>query len=54
MARGTRADATRHARPRGIAARAHMARKCAQCAQTRGRGHASPRERSAGATWQGG
>ena len=54
VARGTRVDATRHARPRGRAARAHAARRCAQVARTRGVGHASPRRRSGGATWQGG
>ena len=32
MARGTSADVTRHARPRGRAARAHAARRCAQVA----------------------
>ena len=49
VARGTRADTTRHARPRGRAARAHAAGKRrtggAQVARTRGRGHASPRGR---------
>ena len=43
MARMTRADATRHARPHGRATRAHAARKCAQVARTRVRGHADAR-----------
>ena len=51
--RGTRADVTRHARPRGRAARAHAACRCTQVARTGGVGHASPRRRPGGATWQG-
>ena len=31
----------------------HAARRCAQVARTHGRGHASPRRHSGGATWQG-
>ena len=54
MARGTSADATRHARPHGRAARAHAARRCAQVTRTRGRSHASPRGCPGGDMWQGG
>ena len=42
MARGTRADVTRHARPRGRAARAHATLRWCKVAQTRVRGHTSP------------
>ena len=55
---GTCADATRHTKPRGRAMRAHAARRCtqvarrfAQVARKRGRGHVSPRGRPGGATW---
>ena len=51
VTRGTRADAMRHARPRGRAARAHAELKWRHVARTRGRGHASPRGRPGGATW---
>ena len=42
MARGSRADATWHARPRGNAARAHAAPKCVEVALTRGRATRTP------------
>ena len=50
VARRTRKDATRHARPRGRACEAHATRRW------RGHvagGHAGPRGRLGGATWQG-
>ena len=66
VARGTRAGATRHARPRGRAARAHAVHggtdawhgpcdsmRCT-VAPTRGIGHATPRGCPGGTTWQGG
>ena len=53
MARGTRADATRHARSRGRAAQARAELKWCNVARTRGKGHASPCRRPGGATWQG-
>ena len=49
MARGTRADATQNARPRGRAARALREAQVAHKAQTRGAGHASPRRGPCGA-----
>ena len=55
MARGTHADATWHTRPRGRAARgpreAQVARGWREHVEG---GHASPRERPGGTTWQGG
>ena len=49
MARGTHADATRHARPRGRATRALREAQVVHRARTRGAGHASPRGRPCGA-----
>ena len=49
MARGTRTDATRHARPRGKAARAHVRRKWRTGRGHVAGGHAGPRERPCGA-----
>ena len=54
MAQGTRADATRHARPHGRATRAHADLRWRNVQRTRGMGYASPRGRPGGATWQGG
>ena len=43
VACGTRADATRNARPRGRAARGpHWVPRWPELTQTRGKGHASP------------
>ena len=52
MARGTPTDATRHARPRGRAARAHVRRRWRTGRGHVAGGHAGPRRCPGGATWQ--
>ena len=48
VARKTRPDATRHARPCGRAGRAHETLRWRKVAQACGRGHTSPRGRPGG------
>ena len=52
VARGTRMDVTWHTRPRGRAARAHAALGWRGGGADAWQGHASPRGRLSGATWQ--
>ena len=52
VAHGTRADATRHTRPRDRAERAHVELRWCHVVRMRGRGQASPHERPGGATLQ--
>ena len=51
VARGTRENATRHARPHGRAKQAHAELRWHDVARTCAMGHASPRGRHGGATW---
>ena len=52
VARGARADATWHARPRCKAVRAHVAGRWRRGGADAWQGHASPRRCPSGATWQ--